>query len=385
MRMKKRIAGMFMICSLLMLMVACGDNLAEKWQEQYDLGQKYLLEEDYEAAIVAFTEAIEIDPNQPDAYIGRGNAYIFSGETEEHLTLALADYQQAIDLNPAMAEAYLGIADVYIRQGNYEAALDILNKGLSETDGNDMIAAKIEEMESGNITDSFGNTRRRSSYDSSGNLVWYHELAYDEYGREISVTSYDGAGTQTEHLDITYQNGLPSASYTYDTDGILDKTIRIYDNDGNIVRYESYNGDTLSGYSIPQYDSNGYCIQYEEYNADGQLISVTKHEVDNQGNDLKTEFYSVNPDQSLELREYHQSEYDSNGNLIRNSIYDGDGQLYGSSTREYDSNGNLIQVNSYDSDGQLVRYLIYKYDEAGNRISGEEYDANGNLLQRTNY
>ena len=353
------------------------------WQEQYDLGMQYLEEGDYEAAIVAFTAAIEIDPNQAVLYLERGNAYIRDGETEDNLAMALADYQQAVDLASAMAEAYLGIADVYVRQGDYDAALDILNKGLSETDSNDMIAAKIEEMESGNITDSYGNIRRRSSYDSSGNLVWYHELTYDEYGRETSVTSYDEAGTQTAHLDITYQDGLPSASYTYDTDGILDKTIRTYDNDGNVIRYEYYNGDVFWGYSIPQYDSNGYCTQSERYNADGQLMSVSRDEIDNQGNILKHESYYVNPDQSLELSEYEQYEYDSNGNVIRSSLYYGDGQLYGDVTYEYDANGNLIQFNECDPEGQLLRYVVYKYDEVGNRLSVEEYDAGGNLLQRT--
>ena len=47
---------------------ACGDNSA-KWQEQYDLGQKYLTEGNYEEAILAFTAAIEIDPKRPEAYL----------------------------------------------------------------------------------------------------------------------------------------------------------------------------------------------------------------------------------------------------------------------------------------------------------------------------
>lgn len=39
------------------------------WQEQYDLGMRYLTESNYEEAILAFTTAIEIDPKQADAYI----------------------------------------------------------------------------------------------------------------------------------------------------------------------------------------------------------------------------------------------------------------------------------------------------------------------------
>ena len=167
--------------------------------------KQYLLEENYEEAIVAFTAAIEIEPNQVGAYIGRGNAYILSGETEEHLAQALADYQRVLELDEANAQAYLGIADVYIRQGDYEAALGILNEGLEKTGGNEEIAAKIEEIESGNITDSAGNARRTSSYDAAGVLQWYHDYTYDREGRAASVTSYDGSGSQTGHVDYAYQ------------------------------------------------------------------------------------------------------------------------------------------------------------------------------------
>ena len=66
----------------------------EEWQEQYDLGEQALLDEDYDQAVVNFTEAIEIDPEEPDAYIGRGDAYAGQGKTDE----ALADYEQARDI-----------------------------------------------------------------------------------------------------------------------------------------------------------------------------------------------------------------------------------------------------------------------------------------------
>ena len=38
------------------------------------------------------TAAIEIDPKQAPVYVGRGNAYVLSGETEDNLSAAKADY-----------------------------------------------------------------------------------------------------------------------------------------------------------------------------------------------------------------------------------------------------------------------------------------------------
>ena len=52
---------------LLLVLAACQKQPI--WREQYDLSMRYLTESNYEDAILAFTAAIEIDPNPPDAYV----------------------------------------------------------------------------------------------------------------------------------------------------------------------------------------------------------------------------------------------------------------------------------------------------------------------------
>lgn len=49
---------------LAICLVACGGGVSAKWQEQYDLGMKYLLESEYNEAILAFTAAIQIEPKK---------------------------------------------------------------------------------------------------------------------------------------------------------------------------------------------------------------------------------------------------------------------------------------------------------------------------------
>ena len=61
---------------LIVLLCSCSKSQAAQWQEQYDLGVRYLSEGNYEEAIIAFTAAIEIDPNRAEAYVRRGDAYI---------------------------------------------------------------------------------------------------------------------------------------------------------------------------------------------------------------------------------------------------------------------------------------------------------------------
>jgi len=132
---------------LFLMVCACGQS-APTWQEQYDLGVRYLSEGNYEEAIIVFTAAIEINPKQAPAYVGRGDAYVGSGEAEEKLSLAQADYEKAIELDSTPPEAYLGLAEVYIQRGDYETALEILRKGLEKSGDNQAIADKILEIES---------------------------------------------------------------------------------------------------------------------------------------------------------------------------------------------------------------------------------------------
>ena len=96
---KKRIFKTISILLALVLLVELVIIVFNIRQEQVyarnlDLGNKYLLEADYDSAITAFSEAIKIKPMSSDAYIKRGDAYRELGNYE----LAKADYQQAGDL-----------------------------------------------------------------------------------------------------------------------------------------------------------------------------------------------------------------------------------------------------------------------------------------------
>ena len=74
-RMRKYIAILLSLTCILAAACGCGQH-TPTWQEQYDLGVRYLSEGKYEEAVIAFTAAIEIDPKQADAYLGLADAYI---------------------------------------------------------------------------------------------------------------------------------------------------------------------------------------------------------------------------------------------------------------------------------------------------------------------
>lgn len=125
---------MALILAVMMFFTACKSK-AERVQEQLDLGQKYLTEANYTEAILAFTKAIEIDPESIPAYMGRAQAY---GGTEQYEE-AKADYTTVIDKTGeqpyTQAEAYVGRAemdelteDQQEALGDYQSAATVLDK-----------------------------------------------------------------------------------------------------------------------------------------------------------------------------------------------------------------------------------------------------------------
>ena len=74
---------MLLCLVLAMLLCLCGCSAKQaplSWQEQYDLGVRYLNEGNYEEAILAFEAAISIDPKRPEAYALLADAYLAAGD-----------------------------------------------------------------------------------------------------------------------------------------------------------------------------------------------------------------------------------------------------------------------------------------------------------------
>lgn len=105
-----------------MLLTACSSK-ATNAADKIELGQKYLTELNYTEAVASFTEAIKLEPNNIQAYMGRAEAYLALGEYDK----ALEDYQFVCEKTEEMpytrALSYIGQAEVYGKTDEPEKAV----------------------------------------------------------------------------------------------------------------------------------------------------------------------------------------------------------------------------------------------------------------------
>lgn len=123
---------------------------ALSWQEQYDLGVRYLSEGNYDEAIIAFTAAIEIDPKQAPAYVGRGDAYVATGK-QEYLSFAQADYELALSIDNQLIDIFDKLFSIHMNRGATESALETLQAKYSATGNIHIIEEFINLLDSTSI------------------------------------------------------------------------------------------------------------------------------------------------------------------------------------------------------------------------------------------
>ncbi len=311
--------------ALLLLLTACAGNVEQEgeseaseltWQDYYDLGIRYLSEGNYAEAILVFMAAIEIDPKQALAYMGRGNAYIGSGETEENLAAALADYERAIELDETSAEAYLGLADVYIRQGEYDKALEILRIGHEMTEDDRIVNRMLEIENTNNINDKMADPEtngnipknlliRENWYNENG--LWnYTEYFYNTSGTCIEEKTTLHDGEVLEHIKYD-EFGNEIWHLSYHSDDITEYK-NTYDESGRLIRRDT---DIVTTYYF--YEDSGLTVRHESNSTHGT------DNYDEDGNLIMEEWYwdsDLNKDYAGLLINRYYYEYDENGLLI---------------------------------------------------------------------
>lgn len=182
-------------------------------------------------------------------------------------------------------------------------------------------------------------------------------------------------------------------TYEY-ADGVLIKeTVVGKSSDG--IGFQGFNfAKGTSGTAEYKYDAAGNCVEIRVYNDDGKLIKVTMREYDNAGNiskettelplhdDVDTYIYTYDDNGNMTLRLWYQNLTGTGDVYSKHSYeYDEHNQLISETTwYEWDIERTIVYENEYDSNGQLVKQsslsLVNNYSET----TEYEYDNNGNMI-----
>lgn len=255
--MKKKYILLSTLIFLLCLTSLCGCGLQKgynsqdqnnAWQNQYDLGIQYLEKADFDAAITAFSAAIELNPAETASYIALSQIYLLKGEHS--------------------------LAEETLAQKPKEIAREVVRN--NRTDGDDG-RYWTEERDAKN------RLVREVIYEVNGDYGVF-EYNEDEYfthtgfyhadGTPYYIDEYDGKG------NLLYTtNYLEDGSYTVN---------HVNSNRMQLLYIEYNNNGTVMSYTIFQYDESGNDLRHTTYDADGSILTVI--EFNEQGQPIYEEY-----------------------------------------------------------------------------------------------
>ena len=315
---------------------------ANRLNRQLVLAEKYMSELNYDAAILAYKAAIEIDPRCEKAYVGLVDLYI-----------AMGDYDNAEEV-VAQAENNLDAEAVLALKEKTRTLLALDDIGVdNENTNTEETETSVEETSE---SEPYLRYMQATSFDSEGNITSIEKDIYDVYGNVINVTFYAADGTE-----------YSSWEYQYD------------ENDNRIMSAHYDENKQLT--SKTEYDSNGNVLININYNENGDIEQHIENTYDENGNNIK--FISYFSDGSIET----QVEYDTNGNILGRLIYDENGNVASQIACEYENDGSIHiseLTKDYETNSLYVAYE-YFYDSNWNVLKEFDYDESGEIYKQAEY
>jgi len=236
------------------------------WQEQYDLGMKFLSDGNYEEAIIAFIAAIEIDPKQVDAYIR--------------------------------------LAEIYTAQGDTEKAVEILNQALESVGENETILDAIDQITS---SDSSSHSHQESSHLSLPERIDYEDgsymlCEYNELGNITRGTYYNADGAIITILDHIYdESGHILSMRQTDPDGGYAEYA--YDHLTRNIRYEYHFPEEMDEWFFYEYEQETVTVTYRiDRSGDPPFGGTTVYTMSDKNNSV--DLCSIGSDRTAVVIEY---------------------------------------------------------------------------------
>ncbi len=187
-------------------------------EKNLDLGKRYLDEQNYKEALIAFNKVIEIDPKCEDGYIGA--------------------------------------ADAYVGLGEYKNAESILNKGLKEVPDSVKIKNKLEEVKTkaGEAGKKVEDAEKESS--EAKDLKAFREFSEKSFGTSIANSTYD--------LTLVHDARISSGLVKWSDSGTINTVITDLDADGQNELLKISAEDGLNVFKNPVQIFTAVCYEYSD-------------------------------------------------------------------------------------------------------------------------
>lgn len=296
-----RFVSLLLACITALSLCGCAKKAPEvsPWQEQYDLGVRYLSEGNYEEAILTFLAAIEIDPKQSNAYVALAEVY----EQQKDYVNAMLILDQAREMAADVDGSRLYEVLERIRQ---TSGFWSVHKSV-HGDGTYYIRANNEQ----------GQIVFHRNYEADGTLISSDEYQYNAQGELIAIMAYDANGRllRESTMDPSRPDWSRTREYDYDETGALTgSTVYEYGHIGfqdgtpviGPIRREEYDAAGVMYYALDEeYNDSAETIGFRRYNGDGvlEMYSITEYDVPG----MKSRRTIYNADGSLDVvEEYYE-------------------------------------------------------------------------------
>ena len=342
-------------------------KLAEK---KYEAGE-------YEEALTYYQAALERDDTVVDAYLKSADIYLAEESYDEAIAILKDGITKNIEgensknLEDKLAELCMERSDYFLAQGEYEQAVGILTEGTGCTDATDL--AEREAYLRENI---IVRREKEIECDDDDNIVEWNEAIYDNTGNMIKYECYDSDGNVEWGMEYEYDASGNETKYVYYESGkISEWEENEYNEFGSMIKSESYDANgNMYIYGEAEYDNEGNVAQFIYYYSDGSKGNWSEYEYDKNGNMTKHLRY-FQGDYLKFVTEYNEA-----GSVSKFVFYNDDESVREWIEYDYDENENLVKSIGYNSDGSISG--VTEYDEAGNRIKNLSYDEEGNITER---
>lgn len=333
------------------------DSSFKKTQVYFMEAEEYFLEEDYEEALEAYNEILELNPNNEKAMDG-----------------IVSVYQKKVEK--------------YLLDEAYKNAILCAEEGYEITE-NEKLMIKKDEILQGEIYNEDGELTKKIEFNEEYDIVSYSEIKYDkindlykEFYYDVNdellytVESLEGS----DLLRSTYYSKLGEIEYTLDknekdmivieslyTKGVLNTKIEYGEHNEEVTTFYYVYGEEEKTF---QYDKSDNSIHID-YADDGSYI-VYVFDEDN------IHIGNYECDKNRMMKSYVRCERNEENQLLELITYNPEGILIDRYGFEYTAGvDEWSKQIHYLTNGELDYYIEYEYDENGNKISESYYNADG--------